>query len=162
MVPDYKPVKVTASGPRGTAEDLGCMAGIEDTNSLLVDWQKRREPARKATGVYTASWTAPQRAGVHSNQYFHCQYAQPQVSHCSPAKPDYSHADMASEGEIRIDQAKRGYDVAEDSQGQLMSYNPFYMKYSPDEEGSSNGQTGYGYIRFKKLVNAVAALKAAG
>ena len=67
--------------------------------------------------------------------------------------------DMASNGEIRIDQAKRGYDVAEDSQGQLMWYNPFYMKYAPDEEGNFNGQTGYGYISFEKFVDAVTAFK---
>lgn len=30
-----------------------------------------------------------------------------------------------------MDQAKRGYDVADDSQGQIMWYNPSYMKYSP-------------------------------
>ena len=66
---------------------------------------------------------------------------------------------MADNGEIRIDQAKRGYDVAEDSQDQLMWYNPFYMKYAPDEEGNFNGQTGYGYISFEKFVDAVTAFK---
>ena len=66
---------------------------------------------------------------------------------------------MASNGEIRIDQAKRGYDVAADSAGQLMWYNPFYMRYAPDEEGNFNGQTGYGYISFEKFVDAVTALK---
>ena len=66
---------------------------------------------------------------------------------------------MASTGEIRVDQAKRGYDVADDSQGQIMWYNPFYMKYAPDEEGNFNGQTGYGYISFEKFVDAVNALK---
>ena len=65
---------------------------------------------------------------------------------------------MASNGEIRVDQAKRGYDVAADSDGQLMWYNPFYMKYAPDEEGNFNGQTGYGYISFEKFVDAVTAL----
>ena len=65
---------------------------------------------------------------------------------------------MASSGEIRIDQAKRGYDVAEDSQGQLVWYNPFYMKYAPDEEGNFNGQTGYGYISFEKFIDAVTAM----
>jgi len=74
MVPDWKPVRVTASGSRGTAEDLGCAVGTEDTISLLVNWHKRQEPGRVAIGVYTASWTAPQRAGVHSNQYFHCSF----------------------------------------------------------------------------------------
>ena len=73
MVPAYKPVKVTASASKGTAEDLGCVPGTEDTISLLVEWEKRDEPARRATGVYTASWTAPHKAGVHSNQYFHCE-----------------------------------------------------------------------------------------
>ena len=40
-----------------------------------------------------------------------------------------------------------------------MWYNPFYMKYAPDEEGNFNGQTGYGYISFEKFVDAVIALK---
>ena len=70
-----------------------------------------------------------------------------------------SFEDMAFKGEIRIDQGKRGYDVADDEQGQLMWYNPFYMKYSPDEEGNFNGQTGYGYISFEKFVDAVTAIK---
>ena len=38
-----------------------------------------------------------------------------------------------------------------------MWYNPFYMKYVPDEEGNFNGQTGYGYISFEKFVDAVGA-----
>ncbi|KAI9838032.1 MAG: hypothetical protein M1819_006186 [Sarea resinae] len=69
----YKPVKVTASGSKGVAADLGVAAETEDTITLLVEWVKRDDPSRKATGVYTASWTAPLKAGVHSNQYFHCQ-----------------------------------------------------------------------------------------
>ena len=72
MVPEYEPVRVTASGSKGIAEDLGCVAGTEDTITLLVVWRKRDDPSKVATGVYTASWTAPQKAGVHSNQYFHC------------------------------------------------------------------------------------------
>lgn len=73
MVPKYRPVRVTATASRGAAEDLGCVAGTEDTITLLVEWVKRDDPSRTAIGVYTASWTAPQRAGVHSNQYFHCK-----------------------------------------------------------------------------------------
>lgn len=73
MIPDYIPVKVTASAAKGAAEELGCVKGTEDTITLLVVWQMRENPAKVATGVYTASWTAPQRAGVHSNQYFHCK-----------------------------------------------------------------------------------------
>ena len=66
---------------------------------------------------------------------------------------------MASEGEIRIDQAKRGYDVTSDAVGQLMWHNPFYMKYTPDGEGNFNGQTGYGYISFETFVDTIEALK---
>lgn len=66
---------------------------------------------------------------------------------------------MASRGEIRIDQAKRGYDVASDDAGQIQWFNPFYMRYAPDEEGNFNGQTGYGYISFEKFVDGVIALK---
>ncbi|KAI9692378.1 MAG: hypothetical protein M1822_006609 [Bathelium mastoideum] len=137
MVPDFRPVKVTASGAKGIATSLGCAPQTEDTITLLVNWEKKNDPSKLATGVYTASWTAPQKAGVHSNQYFHY---------------------MASKGEIRTNQAKRGYDVAED-EGGLMWYNPFYMKYAPDEEGNFAGQGGYGYISFEKFVDAVIALQ---
>ncbi|KAA8572364.1 hypothetical protein EYC84_002987 [Monilinia fructicola] len=128
----FFPVKVSASASKGTAVGLGCDPITEDTISLLVHWVKKDDPSKRATGVYTASWTAPQKAGVHSNQYFHY---------------------MASGGEIRIDQAKRGYDVADDNVGQLVWYNPFYMRYAPDEEGNFAGQTGYGYISFEKFVD---------
>lgn len=72
MVPDYTPFKVTASASSGTAADLGCTSETEDTITLLVEWRKNEDPSKVATGVYTASWTAPLKAGVHSNQYFHC------------------------------------------------------------------------------------------
>ncbi|OBT75235.1 hypothetical protein VF21_06149 [Pseudogymnoascus sp. 05NY08] len=134
----YIPTKVTATASKGGATDLGCDPVTEDTITLLVTWVKKSDPARVATGVYTASWTAPLKAGVHSNQYFHY---------------------MAAGGEIRINQAKRGYDVADDSAGQLMWYNPFYMRYAPDEEGNFAGQTGYGYISFEKFVDGIQALK---
>lgn len=96
-------IKVTASASTGIATDLGCVPETEDTITLLVDWEKKGSSRRRATGVYTASWTAPQKAGVHSNQYFHY---------------------MASKGEVRVNQAKRGYDVTEDESG-LTWYNPF-------------------------------------
>lgn len=65
---------------------------------------------------------------------------------------------MASLGEIRANQAKRGYDVTDDNLGAIAWYNPHYMKYAPDEEGNFGGQTGYGYISFEKFVDAVSAL----
>jgi D-galacturonate reductase len=102
MIPDYKPVRVMASAAKGIATNLGCDPATEDTITLLTDWVKKDDPSKRATGVYTAGWAAPQNAGVHSNQYFHY---------------------MASKGEIRVNQAKRGYDVTEDDAG-LLWYNP--------------------------------------
>jgi len=138
---DWMPVRVTASASAGIATDLGCVAGTEDTITLLVDFRRRDAPddaARRATGVFTASWTAPQKAGVHSNQYFHY---------------------VASRGEVRVNQAKRGYDVTQDDSG-LAWYNPFYMKYAPDEKGDFAGQSGYGYVSFEKFIDAVTELNA--
>ncbi|CAK7240684.1 MAG: hypothetical protein STHCBS139747_002130 [Sporothrix thermara] len=135
----YVPVGVTGSASTGVATALGCAAQTEDTITLLVRWQHKTEAHRRATAVYTASWTAPQRAGVHSNQYFHY---------------------LAETGEIRIDQAKRGYDVADDSVGQLMWYNPFYMRYAPDEDGNFAGQSGYGYVSMEKFVDGCRAVNA--
>ncbi len=40
-----------------------------------------------------------------------------------------------------------------------MWYNPFYMRYAPDEEGNFAGQTGYGYISFEKFVDACSGVK---
>ena len=39
-----------------------------------------------------------------------------------------------------------------------MWYNPFYMRYAPDESGNFGGQSGYGYVSFEKFVDAVMAL----
>lgn len=137
MIPDWIPAKVTASAAYGTATELGCVEGTEDTITLTVDWVKPGTEKR-GTGVYTASWTAPQKAGVHSNQYFHY---------------------MASLGEIRANQAKRGYDVTSDVDGAGIGWiNPFYMRYAPDEEGNFGGQTGYGYVSFEKFVDACNAI----
>ncbi|KND93410.1 putative oxidoreductase YdgJ, partial [Tolypocladium ophioglossoides CBS 100239] len=133
----YLPVKVSASSSKGVATSLGCVDETEDTISLLVTWQRRDDASKRAVGVYTASWTAPQRAGVHTNQYFHY---------------------LASGGEIRVDQARRGYDVADDAAGQLQWFNPFYMRYAPDEDGNFNGQTGYGYISLEKFVDGCRAV----
>lgn len=133
----YLPVKVSASSSKGVATDLGCVAETEDTISLLVTWAKTGDPSKRAVAVYTSSWTAPERAGVHTNQYFHY---------------------LASNGEIRVDQAHRGYDVADDAAGQIQWFNPFYMRYAPDEDGNFNGQTGYGYISLEKFVDGCTAV----
>lgn len=74
MAVDFVPTKVTGSASKGIATDLGCVPECEDTITLLVEWRKKGDPSKIAHGSYTASWTAPKGAGVHSNQYFHCTY----------------------------------------------------------------------------------------
>lgn len=112
---DWDPVRVTASGSVGIAQSLGCETGTEDTITLLVDWVRKPrlgdsgaagQVGERWTGVYTASWTAPQKAGVHSQQRFHY---------------------VAAKGEISVDQAKRGYEVTGDETG-IGWFNPFYMR----------------------------------
>ncbi|KAJ4511751.1 hypothetical protein HRR83_004211 [Exophiala dermatitidis] len=136
----WRPVSVRASASVGIAESVGCVKGTEDTITLLVDWVNPDKPDKRATAIYTASWTAPMNAGVHSQQRFHY---------------------IASGGEIHVDQAKRGYDVLDESDTSgscLKWYNPFYMRYAPDEEGNFNGQSGYGYVSFEKFIDAVTAI----
>jgi D-galacturonate reductase len=51
-------------------------------------------------------------------------------------------------GEINVDQAHRGYNMAADADGSgLRSVNPLFMKYVPSG-GRFAGQSGYGYRFF--------------
>lgn len=36
----------------------------------------------------------------------------------------------------------------------LAQYNPFYVKYSQDEDGFFDGQRGYGYVSLEKFIDA--------
>jgi len=138
------PTRVTASGSTGIAESVGCQKGTEDTITLLVDFSildpSTQQPTGKnATAIFTASWAAPQGAGVHSEQHFHF---------------------VGAHGETRINQARRGYQFTLESPqqgvtgGSCTDYNPFYMKYTPDAEGFFAGQHGYGYISLENFVMA--------
>lgn len=116
-----RPVKVTASASSGIAESLGCKPGTEDTITLLVDWEilpqgsdseAQPVPGQRATSVFTASWSAPKGAGVHSEQGFHY---------------------VGSKGEARVNQSRRGYEVTteEGADPGYKSLNPFYVQYAP-------------------------------
>lgn len=140
------PVKVTASASRGIAEGKGCVKGTEDTITLLVDFAilspsspEKVDKGKRATAIFTASWTAPQGAGVHSEQHFHF---------------------IGTHGETRINQARRGYQFTLENPSQQVTggactdYNPFYMHYTPDAQGYFAGQHGYGYISLENFVTA--------
>lgn len=67
------PTRVVASAATGiaTSEPYNCVPETEDTITLLVDWQSVTSSKHKGTAVYTASWTAPLRSGVHSAQHWY-------------------------------------------------------------------------------------------
>lgn len=134
------PTRVMASAATGiaTGDPYNCVENTEDTITLLVDWQSLSSSRHKGTAVYTASWTAPLRAGVHSAQHWYY---------------------MGEKGDITVDQAHRGYDITVDDTGKTY-YNPFYMKYSPSESGHFDGQRGYGYISIEKFIDAARAVNA--
>ncbi|KAI0094696.1 D-galacturonic acid reductase [Irpex rosettiformis] len=134
------PTRVVASAATGiaTSEPYNCVPQTEDTITLLVDWQSLSSSKHRSTAVYTASWTAPMKSGVHSAQHWYY---------------------MAEKGEINVDQAHRGYDIVVDDTGKTY-YNPFYMKYSPSESGHFDGQRGYGYISIEKFIDAARSVNA--
>ncbi|KAF8328129.1 NAD(P)-binding protein [Cantharellus anzutake] len=137
------PTRVTASASSGiaTSPPYSCVPNTEDTITLLVDWAiTGKEKTHKGVAVYTASWTAPTTQGIHSAQHWHY---------------------MGSKGDVAVDQAHRGYDVTVDGEGKTrtnISYNPFYMKYSPSETGHFDGQRGYGYISIERFIDAAVSV----
>jgi len=67
------PTRVVASAATGiaTSAPYNCVPETEDTITLLVDWQSIKSKTHKGTAVYTASWTAPLKSGVHSGQHWY-------------------------------------------------------------------------------------------
>ena len=128
-----RPVSVAAIASTGVAQGRGIET--EDTITLTVQWENM-PTGNLGSALYTSSWIAP-RSDVHSQQHFFY---------------------MGHEGEVRIDQAHRGYSVATDGDG-YASPNPLFMKYTPDAEGYFAGQSGYGYRSIEAFVDAVAAIR---
>ncbi|KAL0072136.1 hypothetical protein AAF712_001059 [Marasmius tenuissimus] len=132
------PTRVVASAAAGiaTSEPYNCVPEAEDTITLLVDWVSTSSNKYRGTAVFTASWTAPLKAGIHTGQHWYY---------------------MAEKGDITVDQAHRGYDVTNDEAGKSW-FNP--MKYSPSETGHFDGQRGYGYVSIEKFIDAARSVNA--
>ena len=128
-----RPVAVTAVASTGLAcHKFG--TSCEDTITLTVQWENLLEEGHVGslgTAVYTSSWIAP-KSDVHSQQRFFY---------------------MGQKGEINVDQAHRGYSMADDASG-FRSVNPLFMKYTPTD-GEFSGQNGYGYKSFEYFIDAV-------
>lgn len=131
-LPGARPLSVAALASRGVARRLGIDA--EDAITLCTQWDVGGGDAGSA--LFTASWIAPP-SDVHSQQGFFF---------------------MGHQGELRIDQAHRGYTMATDRQG-FASLNPLFMKYTPSVDGYFAGQSGYGYQSIEAFVDAVTAIR---
>ncbi|CAK8988133.1 unnamed protein product [Durusdinium trenchii] len=144
-----KPVSVYATASTGVAEKI-LGRSCEDTITLTVTWKNSTGSSGHAT--YTSSWTAS-KSDVHSQQRFFCQMER---------------------AEVTVDQAHRGYYVAEDDVG-FNSCNPLFIRNKPEEEeeeeaeaerrhrnedslGRYVGQGCYGYISFERFVEAATAI----
>jgi D-galacturonate reductase len=123
-----QPQRVTAHLSSGVASEL-LKRSVEDTIVLAVDW-KDIETGLPGIATYAASWIAPP-ADVHSQQRFFY---------------------LGARGELRVDQAHRGYTGSSDTHG-FVSLNPLFMNYTPDD-GRFAGQQGYGYRSFEAFVLA--------
>ena len=123
------PLSVTAVASHGVAEKI-LDRKMEDTITLTVTW-KNLASGNIGTAVYTASWVAAP-ADVHSQQRFMC---------------------LMEKGEITADQAHRGYTVGQEGEP-FGSYNPLYIRNTPDAKGRYCGRSGYGYVSFDKFVQA--------
>src|SRR5882762_8009907 len=113
------PTRVVASAATGIAagEPYNCAPQTEDTITLLVDWQSIKSPVHKGTAVYTASWTAPLKAGVHSAQHWYYMAEKVPRSLTKNNFCDLTHGLFRFQGDINVDQAHRGYDVTVDDSG---------------------------------------------
>ncbi|KAI8855237.1 hypothetical protein BC829DRAFT_424348 [Chytridium lagenaria] len=133
-----KPTKVAASASTGvaTSAEYGCVPGTEDTITLLVTFENI---ASKTTGtaIFTSSWIAP-KAEVHSQQRFFY---------------------MGHTGEIRVDQAHRGYEMATDDRG-FFQNNPLFLRYQPDARGRYVGQDTYGHKSIEAFLDAAREINA--
>jgi len=125
-----RPECVTANAATGVAvAHLGYP--MEDTINLNVQWRNLASGSL-AMSLHTASWIAP-KSDVHSQQRFFY---------------------MGQQGELQVDQAHRGYSVAEESCG-YVSPNPQFMKYLPSDNNFS-GQNAYGYQSIERFIEATA------
>ena len=155
-----RPVSVVATAATGVAKSLGI--DTEDTICLTVQWANRDGTLGIAT--YTASWIAPP-SDVHSQQRFFYMSASQyffgvlrRLCGCSlnDCLGIYAFLGVLAGGEVRIDQAHRGYTTSTDAAG-FASCNPLFMKYTP-ADGKFAGQNGYGYRGISEFVLAANAL----
>eukprot|EP00933_Yihiella_yeosuensis_P061356 TRINITY_DN6416_c1_g3_i1.p1 TRINITY_DN6416_c1_g3~~TRINITY_DN6416_c1_g3_i1.p1 ORF type:complete len:421 (+),score=70.52 TRINITY_DN6416_c1_g3_i1:425-1687(+) len=128
-----RPISVYATSSTGVAEKI-LGRPCEDTITLNVTW--RNDSGSTGHALYTSSWVAS-KSDVHSQQRWFCQM---------------------EKAEVTVDQAHRGYYVAEDGVG-FNSCNPLFIRNKADSMGRYVGQGCYGYISFERFVDAATAIR---
>lgn len=128
-----RPVSVYAVASTGVAEKI-LSRPCEDTITLTVTWENLK--GGTGTALYTSSWVAS-KSDVHSQQRFFCQM---------------------EKAEVTVDQAHRGYTVAED-EGGFGSHNPLFIRNKADSKGRFCGQNCYGYISFQRFIEAASEIR---
>jgi D-galacturonate reductase len=170
------PTRVVASAATGiaTSEPYNCAPQTEDTITLLVDWQSKTSPKHKGTGVYTASWTAPMKAGIHSAQHWYYMGEKVCDNGLVHLIRVLNRCSRAISTSIKLAVAMTLRKMKRVSLGQIHSsmqkllffaYIAFTdthqsMKYSPSESGHFDGQRGYGYISIEKFIDAARSVNA--
>jgi len=127
------PETVYAVASTGVAEGI-LGRPCEDTITLTVTW--RNLAGGTGTAIYTSSWVAAP-SDVHSQQRFFCQM---------------------STADVTVDQAHRGYTIADDGAG-FGSHNPLFIRNKPDSKGRFVGQNCYGYLSFQRFVEAASVIR---
>ncbi|KAJ1454181.1 NAD binding Rossmann fold oxidoreductase, partial [Pelagophyceae sp. CCMP2097] len=124
-----RPEVVTALRSTGVANAKLSPVETEDTITLAVQWRNLADGSA-GHALYTSSWIAA-KTDVHSQQHWFY---------------------MGTKGEVRVDQAHRGYTVASDDGG-FGSHNPLFWKPTPSN-GKFVGQPCYGYRSFEGFIDA--------
>ena len=168
------PTRVVASAATGiaTSEPYNCVPQTEDTITLLVDWVSLSSSKHRGTAVYTASWTAPLKSGVHSAQQWY--YMAEKVRAHTPINVFANFDRMLRERStstkriVATTSCKtrlgRPGTILSSAQHSLHSSSAANiatsMKYSPSESGHFDGQRGYGYVSIEKFIDAARSVNA--
>ena len=160
-----RPVSVTATASSGVAaEKFGI--SCEDTITLTVQWENLDESGSVVLVIFMLSslifpaYRLPDTRARHGHGRIHLQLDCTQERCALPAAfllygtgiilcfdmimMSFLLHVIAQRGEINVDQAHRGYSMADDASSRLNGINPLFMKYVPTD-GKFSGQTGYGY-----------------
>lgn len=127
----YVPISVSAVGSNGILNKNDFIKSnhpsIHDSITLLVTFKRKKNSGlieETCAAVYSAAWSSPDASPVYSAQEWHA---------------------LANGVEIRVNQGRRGYEIANDKTDSFSFVNPLFFRYGRDEKGNFDGEFCYGY-----------------